>query len=149
MTVALSDIELLIALPIGIIVYFFRRWWDRNRMRQSMARILHTELSVNRDIAVRNRANGISRALPTHDNVYMGLLASGNIQYLSTYQHSLYSLYSSTEYDYERQSKLLGSVLADLAEIADCPFGKMCRLNPISHIRRVGKAVRRKKGRRG
>lgn len=149
MTGFLGDIELLIALPVGIFVYFFKRWWDRNRMRQSMARILHTELSVNRDIASWHRANGIVRALPTHDAVYMGLLASGNIQYLSTYQHSLYSLYSSTEYDYERQSKLLGDVLADLAEIADCPFGKMCRLDPFPHIKRVGKVVHRKKGRRG
>lgn len=149
MTEALSNIGLFIALPIGIFVYFFRRWWDRNRTRQGLARILHTELSVNRDIAVRNRANGLSRALPTHDDVYRGLLASGNIQYLSTYQHALYSLYSPTEYDHEHQSELLGAVLSDLAEIADCPFGKMCRLDPAPHLRRVGRALRRKRGRRG
>jgi len=107
MAEALGEIGLLIALPIGILVYFFRRWWDRNRTRQGLARILHTELSVNRDIAMRYRANGISRALAAHDDVYRGLLASGNIQYLSTYQHALYSLYSSTEYDHEHQSGLL------------------------------------------
>lgn len=149
MTEALNDIGLLIALPIGITVYFFKRWWDRSRMRQGLARILHTELSVNRDIVMQYRANGLSRALPAHDDVYRGLLASGNIQYLSTYQHALYSLYSPMVYDHEHQSKLLGAVLSDLAEIADCPFGKMCRLDPIPQIKRVGKAVRRKKGRRG
>lgn len=149
MTEALNDIGLFIALPVGILVYFFRRWWDRSRMRQGMARILHTEMSVNRDIAILYRTNGIRRALPTYDDVYRGLLASGNIQYLSTYQYALYSLYSSTEYDHEHGSKLLVAVLSDLAEIASCPFGKMCRLNPIPHIERMGRAMRRKKGRRG
>lgn len=143
MTEALNDVGLLIALPVGILVYFFRRWWDRSRTTQAMARILHTELSVNRDIAMLRRVNGIRRTLPTHDDVYRGLLASGNIQYLSTYQHSLYVLYSSSEYDDKHRSKLLGDVLADLAEMADCPFGKMCQLSPTLLIRGMGRAARR------
>lgn len=148
MTEELNGIGLLVALPVGIFVYFFRRWWDRNRMRQSMARILHTELSVNAEILTTYMLNGMDYGLPVFNDVYKGLLTSGNIQYLSAYQHRLYSLYSSLRHDDKSKTKLLNAMLDDLNAIIICPFETLCSLNPIHSIKRVTSALRLKAKRR-
>lgn len=149
MAEALGGIGFLIALPVGIFVYFFRRWWDRNRMRQSMARILHVELSVNTDILIWYKINGMDRDTPMYDDVYKGLLTSGNIHYLPAYQYRLHSLYSSLRHNDKNRLKLFTAIMDDLSVIMDCPFGRLCQLSPVLHIRRTVKALRRRKGRRG
>ncbi|MCY4261557.1 MAG: hypothetical protein OXC91_15030 [Rhodobacteraceae bacterium] len=148
MTEALNDIGLLLALPIGIFVYFFRRWWDRSRMRQSMARILHAELSVNADIFMGCKISSIGHISPVYDDVYRGLLTSGNMHYLSAYQYRLHSLYSSLRHDDKNKSTLLMAIMTDLYVVMDCPFGRLCQLNPIPHVTHMKNALRRKMRRR-
>lgn len=142
MTGDLNGIGLLIALPVGIFVYFFRRWWDRSRMRQSMARILHTELNINAEIVVVCRLNGIDHTSIVFDDVYRGLLTSGNIQYLSDYQHRLHSLYSSLRRDKKSEIMLLNAMLNDLHAIVGCPFESLCRMNPAHNAKRVMRSLR-------
>jgi len=89
----------LISVLVGICAYFARRFMDDLRMSQSLAQVLGSELAENRRILAKAEKRG-RRATPMRvDDVYRGLLATGNIRYLRRHQEALYRLYSTTRAD--------------------------------------------------
>lgn len=89
----------LVSVIVGICAYFSRRLMDDLRMTQSLAQVLGSELDENRRALIKARRRG-KRAAPMKINdVYRGLLATGNMRYLRKYQEELYRLYSITRVD--------------------------------------------------
>ena len=66
---------------------------DSNTMRKNMAQLLHNELEANADEIDSYTQKGIDDRPSVINNVYNGLLSSGNMRYLMDHQYSLYLLY--------------------------------------------------------
>jgi len=88
---------------LGFALSFFGLWLlnrlktsnDKKTMRKNMAELLHNELVTNATEIVRYNQKGLHEGPPIADNVYNGLLSSGNMRYLMDHQNSLYLLYVS------------------------------------------------------
>lgn len=87
----------------GFALSFFGLWAlnrlktrnDNKTMRRNMAELLHNELVTNATEIDRYNQRGFHEGPPIADNVYNGLLSSGNMRYLMDHQNSLYLLYVS------------------------------------------------------
>jgi len=72
----------------------FKTKKDNKTMRENMAELLRNELVANANEVNLYAQRGIRERPSILDNVYNGLLSSGNMRYLIDHQSSLYQLYA-------------------------------------------------------
>jgi len=90
---------------------------DNKEMRESMAKLLHSELKANADEIDSYIQEGIRERPSIVDGVYSGLLSSGNMRHLMDHQESLYHLYVSMRRNEPDVSDGIRSQMASLEQI--------------------------------
>jgi len=87
--------SILIALLAGIGSGFFLHVYSNKSIKKGLARILCTELQANHGMIRALARRNLSAPVEISDDVYRGLLSSGNMRYLARHQMGLYDLYAS------------------------------------------------------
>lgn len=87
--------SVLIALIAGLGSGFFLHVYNNKSIKNGLARMLCGELQVNYIMIKTLARSGLPPPVEISDDVYRGLLSSGNMRYLEGHQMRLYELYAS------------------------------------------------------
>lgn len=87
--------SVLIALLAGLGSGFFLHFYNTESTKKGLARMLCVELQVNYSMIKTLARRGMPASVKISDDVYRGLLSSGNMRYLARHQLRLYDLYAS------------------------------------------------------
>lgn len=87
--------SILIALLAGLGSGFFLHLYSSKSTKKGLARILCVELQANYNVLKTLARRNLPVPVEISDDVYRGLLSSGNMRYLAKHQTGLYDLYAS------------------------------------------------------
>ena len=88
-------VSILIALLAGLGAGFFLQIYNNLSTKKGLVKLLCGELQANHKMLETLTREGLPPRVEISDDVYRGLLSSGNMRYLAPHQKSLHALYAS------------------------------------------------------